>query len=181
MISQHWTMTQESCHIEAVFPIHKLSDEFSWPTHSIQFQVELSEPTHALYLMKSTVTPLTIVLSRNKVWKSSSHGDIWWPRTESHICVHFDIFSSWKKIKQKLFSLYNWTKCHAECLCERKFEIANQRYYSIAVNQNTLTATSTIKSLIQVRTLVGNKIVDHSDVVGALPVGAAPTTSSFST
>ena len=31
------------------------------------------------------------------------------------------------------------------------------------------------------RTLVGNKIVDNSDVVGALPVGAAPTTSSFST
>ena len=31
------------------------------------------------------------------------------------------------------------------------------------------------------RTLIGNKIVDHSDVVGALPVGAAPTTSSFST
>ena len=31
------------------------------------------------------------------------------------------------------------------------------------------------------RTLVGNKIVDHSNVVGASPVGAAPTTSSFST
>ena len=31
------------------------------------------------------------------------------------------------------------------------------------------------------RTLVGNKIVDYSDVVGASPVGAAPTTSSFST
>ena len=31
------------------------------------------------------------------------------------------------------------------------------------------------------RTLVGNKIVGHSDVVGASPVGAAPTTSSFST
>ena len=31
------------------------------------------------------------------------------------------------------------------------------------------------------RTLEGNKIVDHSDVVGAPPVGAAPTTSSFST
>ena len=30
-------------------------------------------------------------------------------------------------------------------------------------------------------TLVGNKIVDHSDVVWASPVGAAPTTSSFST
>ena len=32
------------------------------------------------------------------------------------------------------------------------------------------------------RTLVGNKIVDHSDIVGASsPVGAAPTTYSFST
>ena len=29
------------------------------------------------------------------------------------------------------------------------------------------------------RTLVGNKIVDHSDVVGASPVGATPTTSLF--
>ena len=28
-------------------------------------------------------------------------------------------------------------------------------------------------------TLAGNKIVDHSDVVGASPIGAAPTTSSF--
>ena len=31
------------------------------------------------------------------------------------------------------------------------------------------------------RTLVGSKIVDNSDVVGASPVGAAPTTSAFST
>ena len=31
------------------------------------------------------------------------------------------------------------------------------------------------------RTLEGTEIVDHSDVVGASPVGAAPTTSSFST
>ena len=31
------------------------------------------------------------------------------------------------------------------------------------------------------RTLVGKKIVKHSDVVGASPVGAASTTSLFST
>ena len=31
------------------------------------------------------------------------------------------------------------------------------------------------------RTLVGNTIVDHSDVVGASPVEAAPTPTSFST
>ena len=30
-------------------------------------------------------------------------------------------------------------------------------------------------------TLVGNKIIDHSDVVVASPIGVAPTTSSFST
>ena len=32
-----------------------------------------------------------------------------------------------------------------------------------------------------IRTLMGNKIVDRSDVVGASPVGAAPIKSSFST
>ena len=31
------------------------------------------------------------------------------------------------------------------------------------------------------RTLVGNKIVDNSDVVGAAPTGDAPTTSELST
>ena len=30
-------------------------------------------------------------------------------------------------------------------------------------------------------TIVSNEIVDHSDVVGAAPVSAAPTTSSFFT
>ena len=31
------------------------------------------------------------------------------------------------------------------------------------------------------RISVGNKIIDHSDIVGASPVGAVPTTSSFLT
>ena len=47
---------------------------------------------------------------------------------------------------------------------------------SYAINCFEYHKTSDIR-----RTLVGNKIVDHSDVVGASPVGAAPTTSSFST
>ena len=42
--------------------------------------------------------------------------------------------------------------------------------------QDTCCQTAYISSI-----LVGNKYVDHSDVVGALPVGTAPTTSSFST
>ena len=44
-----------------------------------------------------------------------------------------------------------------------------------------LTVEYTVKPPIIRRTLVGIKIADHSDVVGASPVGAAPTTSSFST
>ena len=39
----------------------------------------------------------------------------------------------------------------------------------------------TIKPLNIRRTTIGNTLVDHSDAVGAEPVGAAPTTSSFST
>ena len=40
----------------------------------------------------------------------------------------------------------------------------------------------TYRQVFNIRqTLIGNKIVDHSDVVGASPVGAAPTTFSFST
>ena len=46
---------------------------------------------------------------------------------------------------------------------------------------NTLVLYSYRKTSNISRTLAGNKIVDNSDVVGASPVGPAPTTSSFST
>ena len=47
---------------------------------------------------------------------------------------------------------------------------------------DTMVTTDNYRQVSNIRrTLVGNKIVDHSDVVGASPVGAAPTTSSFST
>ena len=46
----------------------------------------------------------------------------------------------------------------------------------------TIVVTFNYRKVSNIRcVLVGNKIVDHSDVVGASPVGAAPTTSSFST
>ena len=38
-----------------------------------------------------------------------------------------------------------------------------------------------VKSLNRICTFLGNKIDEHSDVVGASPVGAAPTTSELST
>ena len=44
------------------------------------------------------------------------------------------------------------------------------------MHEHTYRKTSNIS-----RTLVGNKVVDNSDAVGASPVGTAPTTSSFPT
>ena len=55
--------------------------------------------------------------------------------------------------------------------------VADESYYAPNImGQGHYRKVSNIR-----RTLVGKKIVDHSDVVGASPVGAAPTTSSLST
>ena len=54
--------------------------------------------------------------------------------------------------------------------------IQSKKYQPLHNSCQTYRETSDIS-----RTLVGNKIVDNSDVVGVSPVGAAPTTSSFST
>ena len=56
-----------------------------------------------------------------------------------------------------------------------------QHWFMIQVMACCLMAPSHYRKTSNIRhTLVGNKIVDQSDVVGAAPVGAAPTTSSFS-
>ena len=51
----------------------------------------------------------------------------------------------------------------------------NWNFLVIQVPGSKYCQTSNIK-----RTLVDKELVDHSDVVGASPVGTAPTTSSFS-
>ena len=63
--------------------------------------------------------------------------------------------------------------------CKKRFanpSLSLMEAWHILNLHNDYTQTSNIS-----RTLVGNKIVDHSDVVGASPVGAAPTISSFAT
>ena len=67
--------------------------------------------------------------------------------------------STWLHESQELYMNVRLLACHI-----------------IPIKHRTYRKTSNIR-----RTLAGNKIVDHSDVVGASPVGAAPTTSSFST
>ena len=58
----------------------------------------------------------------------------------------------------------------------KKSYTTDSRY--IAVPYNTIPHKVHYRQVSNIRrTLVGNKIIDHSDVVGASPVGAAPTTS----
>ena len=68
---------------------------------------------------------------------------------------------------QKLIESFHFSKKNAMKFCVLERDTECQWMY----HQN-----SNIR-----HSLVGDKIVDHSDVIGASPVGAAPTTSSFST
>ena len=55
--------------------------------------------------------------------------------------------------------------------------------FPIQIQQENISMTISLYHQVSDKscTLTGNKLVDNSDVVGASPVGAAPTTSSFST
>ena len=53
--------------------------------------------------------------------------------------------------------------------------LLHSRVTNDSVGKKVYCQTPNISSI-----LAGNKTVDHSDVVGASPVGSAPTTSSFS-
>ena len=70
---------------------------------------------------------------------------------------------------ESLFKPYNF----------RMEEIEGFRYRAKVISDVDLEKYRQVSNIRH--TLVGNKIADHSDVVGASPVGAAPTTSSFST
>ena len=59
------------------------------------------------------------------------------------------------------------------------FDFVYNGYYNIFYHDNHTYYYRQTSSISH--TFVGNKIVDHSDVVGASPIGAAPTTSSFLT
>ena len=54
--------------------------------------------------------------------------------------------------------------------------------FDTVLHEISIVAAGDYRQVSNIRhTLVGNSIVDHSDVVGASPVGAASTTSSLST
>ena len=64
---------------------------------------------------------------------------------------------------------------------ENQLKILNKIYQTYLVSTTDIMKKYTSSNSNIRRTLVDNIIVDHSDEVAASPVGAAPTTSSFST
>ena len=81
---------------------------------------------------------------------------------------------------QLIQSLGNWF------FCAQQRNTVKPRYNTFFITHNNMWCDNDkCKIYRQIsnirRTLRGNTLVDHSDVVGASPVGAAPTTSSWST
>ena len=87
------------------------------------------------------------------------------PMPESQCCFN-STWTKWPPFRRQHFQMH---------FVNEKFCILLTFFFSRGSNLK-YRKTSNVR-----RTLVGNKIVDHSDVVGASPVGTAPTTSSFST
>ena len=78
-------------------------------------------------------------------------------------------------LQMRKFSINRYLKSKG-----REYDLSDKHMFRLS--KQTLVAKKKYRKVSNIRrTLIGSKIVDHSDVVGASPVGAAPTTSSFST
>ena len=108
------------------------------------------------------------------------------------MCIKYYSSNSYEKITETFRHGNIDTKCFRVCLnrifsvwccsadghfktCVHMFSFTS-RLYRVSLMRDTCHQTANIS-----HTLVGNKIVDHSDVLGTSPVGAAPTTPSILT
>ena len=108
-----------------------------------------------------------LVYSNFDLWVASSSNEFQWLRNYDIVPVQHSsrndkpIFQAYVFHVKFPWSWFNMTQ--------------SQGYKEIDVSMSRCHQTSNIRL-----TLVGNKIVDYSGVVGASPLAAAPTTSSFS-
>ena len=93
-----------------------------------------------------------------------------------NVCLNVWCATIWGQPLDNEFML--WVANLLLVLCWQK---PNKYSYIIHTDKQPSTYDTYRKTSNIRRVLVGNKIVDHSEVVGASPVGAAPTTSSFLT
>ena len=100
---------------------------------------------------------------------------------DEFICgKQYEQMNTWLEMKWSIRWNHRWRQC---CLTKIKtltsvwiWQWMRVTLKAILTQKCQYRKTSNIS-----RTLVGNIIVDNSDAAGASPVGAAPTTSSFST
>ena len=117
------------------------------------------------------------VCSRVKIWKH----DLWfyiWIMTMHDVCP-----TGTKLIRTSKFKFVEYIKYGDVCVClffsiSHDFKLSSIK--NICIQSWEITVDPRETSDIS-RTLVGDKIVDHSDVVGTSPVDAAPTTPSLLT
>ena len=126
-----------------------------------------------------SLTANMVIIAFNSFLTASSGKNVCMARCElTHWCLGENItlqwqgiFGTWMNIK---FAIYIYIKVRYNL-----FYIGKYLHEFLAdVHQKLLFLTYRQTSNIS-NSLVGNKLADHSDVVEASPVGAAPTTSSF--
>ena len=115
------------------------------------------------------IIPMHIITSI-MAWVSNHIHIFCWVIT--HLCINFKV-KAWISNSPNLVSVSCCLKYHQE-RCSRGGQLDDELTWCWTQHNYHQTSNRS-------RTLVRNKIVDHLDVVGASPVGAAPTTSSFST
>ena len=119
-----------------------------------------------------------------KGWCQPMRGRVSYP-TASSIATRLRLCSSLPNCTSHLSPIQSWPVIGWLSFRATVIDWSNRpkRPHQWLVSQGMITQACIIYHPVSNirRTLVGNKIVDHWDVVGASPVGAAPTTSSFST
>ena len=104
-------------------------------------------------------------------------------------CFHFLYGFAWKL---HLVICYNMVKCNITSPKVQHWQTRQHKSPDLELTKTPHMSHSRVCYEVSIKsiycqvsdirhTLVGNLIVVYSDVVGALPVGTAPTTSSFST
>ena len=129
---------------------------------------------------------------RSRIWIDSLPLGRSWYKFKNALFItvlQIGIFRSYFALRLMRQDLYNGKSTMVQVMawcCQPTSHYLAQYYPDLCIHMaplahNELTLGNYRRVSNIRRTLVGNKNVGHSDVVGASHVGAAPTTSSFST
>ena len=144
----------------------------SWVHMGRTASITIKDTIH-IFASISKIMHILLMGRRNREhWQhipGNIHVYLFWLVSNCYLNIYFTVGSYWIHAAQLSIFIMLASLLHL-----------GQSYHCPSTNEATLKWIYRQVSNIRC-TLVGNKIVDHSDVVRTSPVGAAPTTSSFST